>query len=107
MSLPSKKYKKQLLGIKKQLLQEIASRLTDGRFEMKEITTIAMKIPFGECFRGQFDIVEGDKNQIRLYKKSMDFIPQLSFSDNEDAVVEDEISALMALLDYMDMDSRK
>ena len=107
MSLPSDKYAKQLLQVKKQLLQEIASRLDHGRFDMNKTVIINMKILFGECFRAQVDIVKGDEKLIKLYRKDMEFAPQISFNDYDDSVVEDEIAPLMTLLDYIDMDSRK
>ena len=51
MSLPSKKYRKQLLKVKQQLMEEIASYIKDGVFNMSMPTVVYMKIPFGNCFR--------------------------------------------------------
>ena len=107
MSLPSKKHRKQLLKVKQQLMEEIASYIKDGVFNMSMPTVVYMKIQFGNCFRAEFDLIKGNKDIIRIYSKERDFIPLISFVSDNDVVVEDEIGTLMSILDYVEVDSRK
>lgn len=107
MALPSNKYKKELLEVKRKLMADIAKYLDHGRFDMKETTVLYQRMEFGDCFRAECEIVKGDKHLIKVYKKEHDYAPMLVFKDYEDTEVEEEITVLMQLLDYIDYDSRK
>ena len=106
MSLPSDKYKEQLLPIKQQLMKEIASYFTYSKFYMSSDTVIDFPVGFGEVYKCKFDTIHGNENYFRLYNKDRDFMPLISFDDSDDKEVERDIPCLMRLLNYVDMDYR-
>jgi hypothetical protein len=106
MSLPSDKYKKQLLPIKQQLMKEITSYFTYAEFHMSGKTVINFPIEFGEEFRCEFDTIHGFEDHFRLYMNERDFMTLISFDASDDKEVERDIPFLMKLLDYVDVDYR-
>jgi len=106
MSLPSDKYKKQLLPIKQQLMKEIASYFTYAEFRMSSKTVINFPMEFGESFRCEFDSIHGYEDHFRLYMNERDFMTLISFDARDDKEVERDIPFLMKLLVYVDVDYR-
>ena len=106
MSLPSEKYKKQLLPIKQQLMKKIVSYFEHSEFHMSSETVINYPIDFGESYSCRFDTIYGYETDFKLYMKEHDYMTLISFDAHEDKEVERDIPFLMKLLDYVDMDYR-
>ncbi len=105
-TLKSDKYKGQLMPIKRQLMKEIASYFTDGKFEMHKETVLFYELTFS-TFNACFDMIEGNENKFKLYLKAQEFMTVMRFDANEDVTVREDIPFLMKLLDYIDMDYRE
>lgn len=108
MSLPSEKYRKQLLPIKKQLMKEIVSYFKYDKFEMIKDTIINYQIAFGE-FSARFDTIIGNETKFKLYWRNGN-LPDcvvMKFDCNELAEIEKDIPFLMKLIDYINMDAQK
>ena len=109
-SLPSEKYKKQLLTIKRQLMKEIASYLVYDKFSMAKETVIDYLTDYS-VFTAKFDTIRGCEHNLRLYLETEDnthqFLTVLGFDDENYTNAEKDIPFLISLLDYVDMDSRK
>lgn len=106
MSLPSEKYKNQLLPMKQQLMAEIASYFEQDEFHMSRKSGINYPIEFGDSFHCEFDTIHGNKDHFRLYMNERSYMTLISFDAREYVEVERDIPFLMKLLDYVDMDYR-
>jgi len=106
MSLPSEKYKKQLLPIKQRLMEEIASYFEQDEFHMSGKSSINYPLEFGDSFHCEFDTIHGNKDHFRLYMNERSYMTLTSFDVRDDKEAYYDIPFLMRLLDYVDMDYR-
>ena len=104
--MKSQEYREQLIPIKKKLMEEIVSYFTKGRFNMKKRTVIFYQQTFGN-FAAEFDYVDGNKYKFSLYLKDKAFMQVMGFNANVNYCVEKEITFLMELLDYIELDSKR
>ena len=104
--MKSKKYREELIPIKKKLMEEIASYFTNERFDMKRRTLIFFQQTFGN-FTAEFDYVTGNKYKFNLYLTDTPFMSVIGFDVNVNYCVEKEITFLMELLDYIDNDLKR
>lgn len=104
--MKSKKYREELIPIKKKLMGEIASYFTKERFNMKKRTVIFYQQTFGN-FAAEFDYVDGNKYIFCLYSNDAPYAGIIRFDINVNYCIEKEITFLMELLDYIDNDSKR
>lgn len=104
--MKSKKYREDLIPIKKKLMEEIVSYFTNERFNMKKRTLIFYQQTFGN-FGAEFDYVDGNKYKFSLYSTDRPYMAVIAFDVNVNYCIEREISFLMELLDYIDNDSKR
>lgn len=100
----SKKYKEMLLPIKVKLMKEIASHLKNGKFNMTKQTVIHYPMVLGEMFPAKFDFIEGDEKKLKLKDSSRPYMTVIGFDSDNEVNVSNDITFLMTLLDYMNMD---
>ena len=99
----SKKYKEMLLPIKVKLMKEIASHLKNGKFNMTTSTVIHYPMILGEMFAAKFDFIEGDEKKLKLKDSSRPYMTVIGFDSDNEVNVANDITFLMTLLDYMNM----
>ena len=100
----SKKYKEMLLPIKVKLMKEIASHLKNGKFNMTKQTVIHYPMGLGEMFAAKFDFIEGNEKKLKLKDSSRPYMTVIGFDSDNEVMVANDITFLMTLLDYMNMD---
>ena len=106
--LPSERYKKRLLAIKKELMLEIYTYFEYGKFKMSNLTVIDYLTELG-TFTARFDTiysVSGLDLKLRNTNNIANMVV-IGFNANEDTNIENDISFLLRLLNYVDMDYRK
>ena len=106
MSYPSDKYKQSLLQIKKDLMKDISSCLTKGKFEFKATRVIHKLISVGGTFPAAFDCVVGDEHYIKLSRTQGPFMNVTDFNDENIDNVEKEIPFLMEPLDTIEFQTK-
>ncbi len=105
---PSKKYRGQLKGIKKNLMREIASYFKDGKFNMNSQCTIYYPMEFGSSFAAIFNTVAGDENNIRLKTEgNIATIIGFEADGHSDESLCADVYFLSRLLDYMWLDMKE
>ena len=100
----SKKYKEMLLPIKVKLMKEIASHLKNDKFNMTKQTVIHYPMGLGEMFAAKFDFIEGNEKKLKLKDSSRPYMTVIGFDSDNEVMVANDITFLMTLLDYMNMD---
>lgn len=105
-TMPSKKYRNMLLPIKVKLMKEIVAHFKNGKFNMTTQTVIRYPMEFGEMFSAKFDFIEGDEKKIILKDSTRPYMAVIGFDSNNEVSAANDISFLMTLLDYINMDLR-